>query len=319
MIKVSVLIPTFRRPESFARAARSVFAQKGVANVELIAVDNSPEGSALVMFSELSKVAPIPFRWTHAPHPGVSSARNAALALAQGELIAWLDDDEEAAPGWLAALVAVRHETGAQSVFGPVQAQAGAGTVNAHFYEKLYTRTGPRQNCIVAKPYGMGNSLQPRRMFEDGAPFNSSANQRGGEDDTLFATWAEAGAQFAWAADALVVEHLGAERTHLRHGIKRAFAYGQGPSETAWARRDYTSLLRHTFVGLVQMLAFGAAGVVLTPLSARHGLELIGRAAQGAGKVFWFCEQRFYGAALIDQTARRNTRSISAADASAPA
>ncbi len=319
MIKVSVLIPTFRRPESFARAARSVFAQQGVENVELIAVDNSPEGSALSTFAALSKDAPIPFRWTHAPNPGVSSARNTALALAQGELIAWLDDDEEASPGWLAALIAVRRETGAQSVFGPVQARAGAGAGNAHFYEKLYTRTGPRESGIVAKPYGMGNSLQPRRMFEESAPFNPSANQRGGEDDTLFSAWAEAGAQFAWAADASVIEHLGAERTHLRHGLKRAFAYGQGPSETAWAQRDYAALTRHTIVGVAQTLIFGAAGLAFTPLSARHGLDLIGRAARGAGKVFWFCEQRFYGAALIDQTARRSIRSIRTTDASAPA
>jgi glycosyltransferase involved in cell wall biosynthesis len=39
---VSVIIPAFRRPESILRAARSVLAQRGVADFEQIAVDNSP-------------------------------------------------------------------------------------------------------------------------------------------------------------------------------------------------------------------------------------------------------------------------------------
>ncbi len=319
MIKVSVLIPTFRRPESFARAARSVFAQQAVSDVELIAVDNSPEGSALDLFAKLALESPLPFHWTHAPEPGVASARNAALMLARGELIAWLDDDEEACPGWLAALISVRKATGAQSVFGPVQAKTASGAADALFHERLYTRTGPRESGIVAKPYGIGNSLQPRSMFGDGAPFDPGANQRGGEDDALFSAWADAGALFAWAADALVVEHLAPERLRLRHAFKRAFAYGQGPSETAWGKRDYPSLARHAATGFAQALAFGAAGALALPLSRASGLELIGRAIRGAGKVLWFFEQKFYGAALVAQPARRSARSTSTPEASAPA
>src|SRR5262249_20130420 len=123
MIKISVLIPTFRRPDSFIRAARSVFAQHCGEKIELIAIDNSPEGSALEAFRMLDAEAPFPFRWAHAPKPGVAQARNVALSFARGEFVAWLDDDEEASPHWLAELLAVRKQTGAQSVFGPVSGQ----------------------------------------------------------------------------------------------------------------------------------------------------------------------------------------------------
>ena len=181
-MRVSVLIPTFRRAESFRRAALSVFAQDDLSGVELIAVDNSPEGSALAIFRALETVAPIPFRWTHEPAPGVANARNAALRFARGDLVAWLDDDEEATPTWLAALVRQRRETGAQSVFGPVRAHA-EGAQRA-FYENLYSRTGPRESGVIATPFGMGNSLQPLAMFDSAAPFDPRANQTGGEDDT---------------------------------------------------------------------------------------------------------------------------------------
>lgn len=302
-MRVSVLIPTFRRPDSFLRAALSVFAQNGVSEFELIAVDNSPEGSALETFRKLETTAPIPFLYAHDPNPGVANARNAALALARGDLVAWLDDDEEASPYWLAALVAQRRATGAQSVFGPVAARAPAKTPHAAFYERLYSRTGPATNAARTRAWGIGNSLQPRAMFADALPFDARANETGGEDDLLFAAWAVAGATFAWASEALVVEHIDSARTQFAHGLRRAFAYGQAPCETAWADCDALRLLRHMSIGTAQMLAFGAAAAVVAPASSAHALHLLDRAARGAGKVFWFRPQRFYGATLVKQAA----------------
>ncbi|HRP11451.1 MAG TPA: glycosyltransferase family 2 protein [Terricaulis sp.] len=300
-MRASVLIPTFRRPESFLRAARSVFAQEG-ADFELIAIDNSPEGSALEAFQTLEAEAPIPFRHAHAGEPGVAHARNAALKLARGRYVAWLDDDEEAAPGWLAALIRVREETGAQSVFGPVAAKTPPATPHADFFEALYARAGAPYSGPISGAFGIGNSLQPRAMYDEAAPFDAAANETGGEDDRLFSSWAEAGARFAWAHDALVTEHLEPARLTLAYGLKRAFAYGQGPCETAWAQRDYASLARHMGVGAAQAAAYGAGAVLSLP-APRRALKLAGRAARGAGKVLWFRPQRFYGTALARQTA----------------
>ncbi|MBL8547391.1 MAG: glycosyltransferase family 2 protein [Hyphomonadaceae bacterium] len=303
MTEVSVLIPTFRRPAAFIRAVRSVFAQRGVTSFEIIAVDNSPEGSAIATFQKLEAEAPAPFRWTHEPKPGVAQARNAALKLATGDLIAWLDDDEEASPDWLASLIAVRRDTGAQSVFGPVRARAGHDTGHAEFYEHLYTRAGPSKSGLCGHAYGIGNSLQPRAMFDEAQPFDTRTDQRGGEDDALFASWAQAGASFAWASNAIVIEHLGAERTHLAHGLKRAFAYGQGPCELAWSARNIPALARHMCVGAAQAIVYGAASALMVAGSTPRALTMLDRAARGAGKVFWFCEQRFYGQALVRQPA----------------
>ncbi len=157
MILVSVLVPTFRRPSSLLRAARSVLAQQCRFGFELVVIDNSPEAAAAAQIALLEVEAGIPFRYAHVPQPGVASARNAALALARGKYVAWLDDDEEAPPHWLAALVAVRRETGAQSVFGPVRARAPEGTRHVQFFERLYARSGPRQSGPLAQALGIGN------------------------------------------------------------------------------------------------------------------------------------------------------------------
>lgn len=300
---VSILIPTFRRPDSFLRAVRSAFAQQGVGAFEVIAIDNSPEGSTVALCRQIEATAPAAFRWAHEPNPGVAHARNAAIKLARGEYVAWLDDDEEASPQWLAALLAQRVATGAQSVFGPVRARTQGDTQNAAFFERLYSRGGPARSGPCARAYGIGNSLQPRAMFDEPQPFDPRADQRGGEDDALFSSWADAGATFAWAADAYVIEHLGADRTNLSHGLKRAFAYGQGPCETAWTARKFMTLTRHMAVGAAQALVFGVGSAIVAAGSTSRALLLLDRAARGAGKVLWFWEQRFYGQALVRQPA----------------
>ena len=168
---------------------------------------------------------------------------------------------------------------------------------------RISSSVGPLVSGPCAHAYGIGNSLQPRAMFNEEQPFDTRADQSGGEDDALFASWAEAGAQFAWAADAHVLEHLGAERTHLAHGLKRAFAYGQGPCEAAWAARRFATLARHMGAGAGQAIFFGAASLFALAGSTTHALAMLDRAARGAGKVFWFCEQRFYGQAAARQPA----------------
>lgn len=294
-MKASILIPTFHRPKGLTRAVRSAFAQKGVDSFEIIVVDNSPEAGAAVTLGDLAREAPVRFRYKFEPEPGVAHARNAALAMAAGDLLAWLDDDQEASPYWLAALIETRAETGAQSVFGPVYAHAPAGAKHGPLAERLYSRLGPSQSGVSQRAYGIGNSLQPRLMY-DTREFDVRANETGGEDDALFAAWSRAGATYAWAADAIVIEYVEASRAKLAHALKRAFAYGQGPCETAWKQRDYPALARHMSVGAAQAVAFGAGAGVAALANSRRTTAMLDRAARGAGKMFWFCEQRFYGA-----------------------
>ncbi|HWA01826.1 MAG TPA: glycosyltransferase family A protein [Caulobacterales bacterium] len=296
MPHISVLIPTFRRSLGFMRAARSVFAQT-LTDIELIAIDNSPEGGALAMFEQLAREAPIPFRWAHAPNPGVAQARNAALALANGRYIAWLDDDEEAPAHWLATLLHTLEATRADCVFGPVKALAPQSRHRAYL-EALYARAGPFQDQVVSATYGVGNSMQRRDFFANSAPFDLRADQTGGEDDRLFAAAKAQGKRFAWSAHGWVLEHVEAARLRVSHALKRAFAYGQGPSETAWAQRDFAALVRHMSIGAAQALIFGAVAGLASLARRPDAVRWLDRAVRGAGKVFWFCEQRFYGAAL---------------------
>ena len=89
-------------------------------------VDNDQSPSAQASVQALAAEAPFPVIYVHEPEPGVANARNAALAKAGGDFIAFLDDDEEAQAGWLAELLTVQARLDADVVFGPVRGRAPA-------------------------------------------------------------------------------------------------------------------------------------------------------------------------------------------------
>ena len=302
MSDVAVIVPTLRRPESLERALRSIFAQTGVADrvSEIVVVDNDPVGSAAATVDALRSGSPWPLTYVHAPRPGVATARNAGLAATDAPLIAFLDDDEAASPGWLAALLRAREETGADAVFGPITGRApDAAPWLKPWLERFFGREGPERTGLIDQPFGCGNSLMVRATALPGpAPFDTGTDQAGGEDDALFAALAARGGRFGWAADAWVEEFAPAHRATLSYALARAFAYGQGPSQTAAAAKDWPAVARWMVIGAGQTAVFGAASAALTLMASPKRAEMYDRTARGIGKLFWMkgFEPSFYGA-----------------------
>ena len=97
---VSVITPTHRRPEKLRRAIGSVLAQR-YPRWELVVVDDGDDaGKAIVADLDDARVV-----YQQIPHGGACAARNAALELARGEIVTYLDDDNTLDPGWLHAVV----------------------------------------------------------------------------------------------------------------------------------------------------------------------------------------------------------------------
>jgi len=299
---LAVIVPTLRRPESLERALRSVFAQTRVGDrvSEIVVVDNDPSGSANATVRALRAFAPWPLVYVHAPTPGVATARNAGLAATGAPLIAFLDDDESASPGWLAALLEARVVTGADAVFGPIAGRApDAAPWLKPYLERFFGREGPAATGLIDAPFGCGNSLLVRATALPGAaPFNTASDQAGGEDDVLFAALETRGGRFGWAADAWVEEFAPAHRATLAYALARAFAYGQGPSQTAAAARDWPAVLRWMVIGAGQAVVWGAVAAALTLIASPKRADLYDRTARGIGKLFWMkgFEPHFYGA-----------------------
>ncbi|MBW8303721.1 MAG: glycosyltransferase [Brevundimonas sp.] len=302
MADVAIIVPTLRRPESLERALRSLFGQTRVADrvSEIVVVDNDPSGSAEPGVEALRALAPWPLVYVHAPRPGVATARNAGLGATRAPLIAFLDDDEAASPGWLAALIEAQESTGADVVFGPITGRAPtAEPWLKPWLERFFGREGPGHTRLIDTAYGCGNSLMVRATALPGqTPFDAASDQTGGEDDALFAALRASGGRFGWAAGAMVEEFAPAHRATLQYALARAFAYGQGPSQTAAAARDWPGVLRWMVIGAAQILVWGAAAAALALIRSPRRAGMYDRTARGVGKLFWMkgLEPHFYGA-----------------------
>jgi glycosyltransferase involved in cell wall biosynthesis len=101
--RVSVIIPTYNRAGLVQEAVASVLAQT-CRDFELLVVDDgSTDGTleALAPYTGQIKVLPLPWR------RGVSAARNAGIAAARGEWLAFLDSDDLWLPEKLARQMAL--------------------------------------------------------------------------------------------------------------------------------------------------------------------------------------------------------------------
>jgi succinoglycan biosynthesis protein ExoM len=299
---IAVLIPTMRRPESLERALRSVFAQTGVADRmrEILVIDNDPRGSARSLVEALQADSPYSLIYCPEPRPGVATARNTGLTQTTAPLIAFLDDDEAAEPDWLSRLIAAQERLGADVVFGPIRGRVPDGTGwAADYLERFFGREGPDQTRLIDHAYGCGNSLMVRAKALPGpAPFDTSADRSGGEDDALFQALEARGGRFGWAADAWVDEFAPPHRATLGYALTRAFAYGQSPSQLAARDGKPLQILRWMLIGAAQTGVWGLAAGLLTLTGSPLRAEMLDRAARGLGKVLWFkgLEPQFYGA-----------------------
>ncbi|PWR12746.1 glycosyl transferase [Micromonospora acroterricola] len=100
---VSVVVPTRDRPELLRAAARAILAQEYAGPIEVVVVfDQSMSDESLTGLSGPDRAVRV---IRNERTPGLAGARNSGTLAAEGELVAFCDDDDEWLPGKLAAQV----------------------------------------------------------------------------------------------------------------------------------------------------------------------------------------------------------------------
>lgn len=102
-VDVSVIMPTFRRPDTLVDAVRSVIEQDA-SQVEVLVIDDCPDGSAEKTVLGLGDAR---VRYFRNPEPSggyPARVRNFGWPMARGEFIHFLDDDDIVPPGHYAAI-----------------------------------------------------------------------------------------------------------------------------------------------------------------------------------------------------------------------
>ncbi|MGE5272129.1 MAG: glycosyltransferase family 2 protein [Thiohalocapsa sp.] len=290
MTEISIVIPSYRRPDMLERAVDSCLAQQGVdVPFEIVVVDNDPAGSARPVIERLAARSAVPVRYLAEPRPGISHARNTGIANAAGRHLAFMDDDEEADPGWLAALIGTMRRYGGDVVKGPVLPRLEDCNPYAR---KIYTRDARvPTGTVLADATGTGNALFDRERCFAGnpTPFDPFLGLAGGGDTLFFRQLLRAGRKIVWCAEAVVRETVPPDRVLPRYVLRRRFRHGQVTTFVRMAAQPAqpAQVALWMAIGAAQMLLYAPAGALLWALKNERWLAMMGQAASGVGKVLW--------------------------------
>lgn len=164
---VSVIVPARNACATLGQLLDALAAQDPVpGGFEVILADDGSVDAT----GELARAHPVVTRVVAGGGVGPGAARNAAIAEARGELLAFTDADCIPAPGWLAAAVAAL-EAGADVVQGAVVPAGPAGPFDRTVRVGQFTGLFETANLIarrawVARVGGFEPWLAPRRSKE---------------------------------------------------------------------------------------------------------------------------------------------------------
>jgi glycosyltransferase involved in cell wall biosynthesis len=281
----SIVIPTYNRRELLSHAlvclARQTYPAEQFEVV--VADDGSADGT-----EEFLAAASFPFTLRsvcHKNNRGRAAARNSALAVTRGDLIIFLDDDMEVAPGFVAAhLAAHRREAAAVAVVGNAVTHPALPVTTLNRY---LDHTGVHRLSNLApvpfRYFNSNNASVAMHVLKSIGFFNELFREYGGEDTEMGYRLCRYGATFRYAPDALSY-HLGIKtidelcrqlHTYGATGLYAMYrqdpAYRQALRLTVIESLDYTRDTKKTLaLKLVYRLLYRKTIFKIMSLLARH-------------------------------------------------
>lgn len=242
--RVTVVIPTFRRPASLRRCLERLRGEAPPFAWDVVVVDNDPDGEAAgdvaAAVEEWAHLRPdVPIRCVVEPTSGAAHARNRGIREAHGEVIAMLDDDVVPTAGWLPAVVAPVLDRSAAAAGGPVvldpavprprwfDDSAVGGYLTAHDLGDTHHDLDYFAELVVT-----ANAAFRRDVLQAVGGFDPAFGPRGGtqlvcDDAHLTRQVLARGDRVVWVPDALVIHDLPASRLRLRWLLQRAWWQGR--------------------------------------------------------------------------------------------
>jgi GT2 family glycosyltransferase len=226
----SVIVITADRPKEVKRCLTSLCGDLPE-NCDIIIVDASRDDQTRQIASAFSGV-----RYLHSPERNLSKQRNLGIESSNKEIVAFLDDDAIAHPGWLRELLAGYTSPEIASVCGAIL-QEDLPTVPADA-RPFITALGLKQpivNWQTDKPQfvlnGQGGNMSFRRAVLDKVGYWDTTVRGGcnsGEDMDVFIKVRRAGGQIFYNPRAIVTHKPGPTSGYVRSQFNRHYMFWVG-------------------------------------------------------------------------------------------
>src|SRR5690242_1243034 len=201
----SIVVPTYRRPDSLARCLRSIEALDfDRTRFELLVVDDGSTEPPTDLIASLD--SSVQSRLLCVRHGGPATARNTGARSARGRYLVFTDDDCEPREDWLQSIHRrVSTSPGSVAVGGQVVnvlADNIYATASQGIVDYLYDYYG--QHPAPNRFFTSNNLVLPRAEFLRIGGFNETFALAAAEDRDLCERWLSAGNRLEYAPDAVV-------------------------------------------------------------------------------------------------------------------
>lgn len=298
-MRITICIATFRRPDRLA-ALLDDLVRQNQAPASVVVVDNDAAGSARrVVEQRRQEGAPFPILYDIQPVRNISLTRNRTVELADGEWLAFVDDDERAPPEWIENLARAGARFGADGVLGPVipvLPDAAPKWIRAgRFYDWVRLGTG---SVVPRNRLRFGNVLLHSELLRlVPVPFDPDYGLTGGEDGDLLARLVQRGARIIWCDEAVVHEPIESARLSLRWLLLRALRGGQDFARHKLAGRYGSNHALGSALlvarAILQCIAAAAMALLAWPFGRHFCVFWLLKAAANLGKVSIFAGSHY--------------------------
>jgi GT2 family glycosyltransferase len=209
---------------------------------EIVLVDNASSDETPRVALEITKRVPS-LRYAVEWKKGIATARNRGFREANGEWIAFFDDDQLADPRWLLELFTYAQDHNLRAVGGPVHLKLPDGCQrNLHSFVRMLlgeSRLGTEPFTYSPKlSPGTGNLMLHRSVFEQVGLFDEAFAVRA-EDTDLFCRMWRAGIEACYVPTAIVHHVTPPQRLEEQYLSRLAALTGGG---VAQRERETSSL-----------------------------------------------------------------------------
>ncbi len=225
---IAVCICTYKRPPMLRRVIAELLKQetRGKFTFSIVVVDNDEKRSAEETVREMAATSPVAILYCTEPRQNIALARNKAVENAPGDFVAFIDDDEFPAAGWLLNMYDTCVGNDVDGVLGPVlrhfDETPPTWLIKSSFYTRPRHETGFKMHWHECRT---GNLLLQKRVFDAGEPpFRQEF--RAGEDQDFFRRKTGQGKKFIWCDEAPVYETVPPIRWDRNFMLRRALLRG---------------------------------------------------------------------------------------------
>jgi succinoglycan biosynthesis protein ExoM len=231
---ITVCICTFRRVNLLTQLLERLDHQRTdeLFTYSVVVADNDSAQSARQVVAAFSSTSGMQVTYCSESQQNIALARNKAIEYAEGDFIAFIDDDEFPVDDWLCNLFKVYAASEVDGVLGPVkphfEIDPPGWVKKGKFFERPTHATGHKMSWSESRT---GNVLFSRSILMGvDTPFRSTFDTAG-EDIDFFRRMAGKGCVFVWCDEAAVYEVVPSWRCTRRYLLKRALLRGSNFSK----------------------------------------------------------------------------------------